>query len=129
MDLLPTIAQMTGASLEDARTIDGHDITPLLLAKEGVSSPTEVFLYYTSHGDLAGIRSGRWKLLFDEEQLFDLETDISEQWNKAGEHPERVAALAEHARMLDARLAEEARPTLTVETPLWDPEHTVYPHW
>jgi arylsulfatase A-like enzyme len=123
MDLLPTIAAMTDASIPRDRTIDGHDITALLTGSEGATSPTEVFLYYTSNGTLAGIRRGKWKLLLEKGTLFDLEVDIAEQWDRAKQHPELVAELTAEATRFDARITEEARPTLKVAEPLWDPLH------
>ena len=125
MDLLPTIAQMTGAVVPANRTIDGHDITPLLTGTTDVHSPTEVFLYYTAHGELAGIRRGKWKLLLEKETLFDLEVDISEKWSLAEKHPELVAELRAEAIKRDQQITEEARPTLKVPEPLWDPNHRV----
>ena len=52
-----------GGDARRDRPIDGHDIMPLLEGVDGVESPTASFLYYTSRGELAGIRRGRWKLL------------------------------------------------------------------
>ena len=126
MDLLPTLAQLTGATLPTDRTIDGHDITDLLLARAGARSPTEQFLYYTSNGDLAGIRSGPWKLLLgptepNNAELYDVEQDVSEKWNVADEHPELVTRLHDLAVELDLRITAEARPVRTVEAMAFDP--------
>ena len=125
MDLLPTIAVMTGAHAPNDRVIDGHDISPLLERAPGAESPTDVFLYYTARGELAGIRRGKWKLLFEQEQLFDLEVDIAEQWNLAEKNPELVRELRAEAIQRDQRITEEARPTRKVTEPLWDPNHRV----
>ena len=123
MDLLPTIATMTGADIPRDRVIDGHDITPLLTGVPGGVSPTEAFLYYTARGKLAGIRRGKWKLLLEPGTLFDLEVDISEQWNRAEQHPDLVEELRTEAIDLDQKISMEARPVLKVAEPLWDPGH------
>ena len=62
IDLLPTIASLTGKSLPRKRVIDGMDITGLLLDTVD-KSPRSEFIHYTSRGDLEGIRQGDWKLL------------------------------------------------------------------
>ncbi|MCB9885788.1 MAG: sulfatase [Planctomycetes bacterium] len=120
MDLLPTIAALVGADLPAQRPIDGHDIGALLRGEPGAVSPTAQFLYYTSKGELAGIRRGPWKLLFGQ-GLFQLEQDVSEQWDRAEAHPDLVAELTELARRLDAGITAEMRPVRTVDAVLFDP--------
>ena len=127
MDLLPTIAGLAGVELAPDRPIDGHDIMPLLEGLEGVESPTTSFLYYTSRGELAGIRRGRWKLLLEPGTLHDVESDVSEQWNRADRHPEIVAELRDLAIERDAVITREARPVLEVEETIWDPATVVRP--
>ena len=120
MDLLPTIAALTGATLSDRR-IDGHDITPLLTGEDGATSPTDAFLYYTSRGELAGIRQGPWKLLLEPGELYHLDHDPSEQYNLANRNADRVTQLRELATQIDAEITEHARPTRVVEEMLFDP--------
>ena len=127
MDLLPTIAGLAGVTLDRDRPIDGHDIMPLLEGVEGVESPTASFIYYTSRGDLAGIRRGRWKLLLEPGTLHDVESDVSEQWNRADRHPDVVAELRALAIERDAAITAGARPVLEVEETIWDPATVVRP--
>jgi len=127
MDLLPTIAGLAGVTLDRDRPIDGHDIMPLLEGVEGVESPTASFLYYTSRGELAGIRRGPWKLLLGPGTLHDVESDVSEQWNRAERHPELVAELRALAIERDAAITADARPVLEVEATIWDPATIVRP--
>ena len=122
MDLLPTIAACSGAALPSA-TLDGHDITDLLTGIPGATSPTEAFVYYTSKGDLAGVRRGPWKLLLkDEGQLFQVEHDVSEQWDVAKKHPDLVTELRALAQNLDLEITASARPVRVVEELLFDPQ-------
>lgn len=114
MDILPTVAAFAGAPLPGA-ILDGHDVSDLLTGAPGATSPTEHFLYYTSKGDLAGIRRGPWKLLLAKGELFHLEHDVSEQWNVAGQNAELVGELGTLAREMDATISAEARPTRAVE--------------
>ena len=124
IDILPTLAEITGAKLSENK-IDGGSIAGLLMGKAGATSASDTFLYYTSNGKLAGIRKGPWKLLFAGDQaprsplLFQIEVDISEQWNQAKKQPEMVKALKALALELDKEIADNARPNRKVEQTLW----------
>ncbi|MCB0670170.1 MAG: sulfatase [Saprospiraceae bacterium] len=127
IDLLPTICQITGASLPP-HLIDGTDMSALLLDDENYHPHHDAYYFYYHQNELQGVLSGdgRWKLYFphkyrslngrvgtddglpidyDQNQmgleLYDLVNDISETTNVADEYPEVVAslqALAEKAR-------------------------------
>ena len=84
-------------------------------------------MYYTSNGALAGIRRGPWKLLFENGELYNVEVDISEQWNKAEKFPELAAELRALAMQLDEEIEANARPVLKVEELLFDPAKPVNP--
>ncbi len=62
MDLLPTIASITGATLP-SNTIDGIDISDYLTGKTNIS-PRESFAYYYDRNNLKAIRKNEWKLVF-----------------------------------------------------------------
>ncbi len=122
IDLLPTIARLTGGNVPEH--IDGLDIWPLISGQPGAKSPHEA-LYFFWGRELQGIRSGRWKLHFPHEyrslagkpgsggkpgpytqkkiglELFDLQSDPGETTNVADQHPEvvqRLKKLADAAR-------------------------------
>lgn len=61
MDLLPTIAAATGATLPKNK-IDGLNFLPSLLAKNS-TGPREVFYYYLHQNDLEAVRYKNWKLV------------------------------------------------------------------
>ena len=124
IDILPTIAKLTGAEMP-AHRIDGKDIWPLMTGVPGAKSPHEAFFYYRSFA-LEAVRSGKWKLHLPHsyrtlagrpggtggqpakyEQgkigpaLFNLENDIGEQHDVSARHPEivkRLMALADEMR-------------------------------
>jgi len=123
MDLLPTIARLTGAELPGHK-IDGHDIRPLIFGESDAKSPYDSFAYYWLQG-LDAVRSGKWKLHFPHAYrsltgepgrdgrpagysqqriglaLYDLEADPGEQNNVFEQYPEvveRLKALAEQFR-------------------------------
>ena len=126
IDLLPTIANLTGASLPE-RAIDGKDVLPLL-TQESTDSPHEAYFFYYDINQLQGVRYGEYKLYFehtyrtmagqpqgkdglpgdytyitlDEIELYHLPTDPGERTNIAEKHPEVVAkieALADEMRL------------------------------
>ena len=130
IDLLPTIAEITGADLPP-NPIDGTDMSDLLLDPDKYEHHHDAYYFYYKSNELHGILSGdgRWKMYlphvyrslngrvgtddglpidYDQNEigheLYDLENDISETRNVAADHPEIVEALMVHA--------EEARSTL-----------------
>jgi arylsulfatase A len=129
IDVLPTLAALTGGELPAERTIDGLDVSGLWRGA-GEASPRAEFLYYTAHGEIEGIREGRWKLLVKRPRrgkqvaagaaapepqvlLFDLEADLGEQTNLAERHPDLVARLRERMLSLDGEITANARPQWT----------------
>ena len=120
MDLFPTLLNAAGLSVPDDRAIDGRDILPLLQGKG--PAPVRDFYYFRSDV-LQGVREGAWKLRYtrhlrpelDNDQpitpeLFNLDLDPSEQYNRAGEYPEIVARLMkkfrDFGREVNAKMAE-----------------------
>ena len=116
MDIMPTVAALAGTAAPPDRVIDGHDIRPILFGEPDATSPYDVFFYYMKD-QLQAVRAGRWKLHLPLEDkytqihrhetgrgrlmLIDLASDLSENTNVAGEHPdvvERLLALADSAR-------------------------------
>ena len=69
IDILPTIAALTGEPLAGTNKIDGMDVSGLW---KGTSkqSPRKEFLYYTSRGAIEGIRRDNWKLIVKKEEQF-----------------------------------------------------------
>ncbi|QDU63221.1 Arylsulfatase [Planctomycetes bacterium Pan216] len=102
MDLLPTIADLTGAMMPSDRIIDGKDIWPLLAGKPGAKTPHEAYFYYY-RDQLDAVRSGDWKLFVNRgnkmrakpmpAELYHLRDDIGETTNVAAKHPDVVAQL------------------------------------
>ena len=125
IDLLPTIASLTETPLPEKHKIDGLDVSTLLTGK--VKSPRREFLYYTSRGDIQGLRQDKWKLLVKrknkprnagknwkapapEVMLFDLIKDMGEKNNLAKENQELVKKLTARMIELDAEITRNARP-------------------
>jgi arylsulfatase len=110
MDIFPTFLGMTGIELPQNVTLDEVNQSGLLF-EEKASSRDEVFYWWM--GELMAVRKGPWKIYFstiydmylrtrhiempDIPELYNLETDISERFNKSGEYPDIVKQLTEVA--------------------------------
>ena len=127
MDLLPTIARLAGTKPPSDRVIDGKDIWPLLSGQPGAKSPYQAFFYHTARGQLAAVRSGKWKFHIvappqrrrrgqpaqrplKPPLLYDLSSDIGETKNVAAEHPDVVERLTALLKDFDAELRAHSRP-------------------
>ena len=133
IDLLPTIAQLTGSNLPENK-IDGADMWPLLSGDTASAPHHEAYYMYYRQNELHGILSGdgRWKLYlphqyrslngrvgtddglpidYDQNQmgseLYDLKNDISETSNVADQHEDIVQALLVHAENARAELGDK----------------------
>jgi arylsulfatase len=130
MDLLPTIAAITGAALPDW-PIDGKSILPLLEGKPGARSPTDTVYFYGGSA-LEAVRNDHWKLHLPHDyetvvepgvdgargqkewldlptSLFDLDTDPGETMNLAEEYPDVVTRLMQVALEFDADIKRNQR--------------------
>jgi len=118
MDMLPTLALLAGAEPPDDRTIDGHDIRPLIFGKSGAESPYQAFYYLARHrGSIQAVRSGPWKLHLKPRQLYNLRDDVGEQNNVAAEHPDIVARLLALAEEQEQDFQQDQRPAGHVDNP------------
>jgi len=118
IDVLPTIAALTGKPLPSKNKIDGLDQSGLWKGTVK-KSPRKEFLHYTSRGDIEGIRSGSWKLLVKKPRrnnagkaqlhLFDLAKDMGEKNNLAESNPAVVKELQARMKALDAEITQNAR--------------------
>lgn len=117
IDILPTLAEVTGAPLPSL-PIDGKSIWPLLTGKTDVG-PQKAYFFYYRQNELFGVRYGKWKLYFphtyrtmqgqrpganglpgkykmvalEEIELYNVEADLSETNNVAAQHPEVVSEI------------------------------------
>jgi arylsulfatase A-like enzyme len=100
------------------------DMSHKILNIDGDSSRDE-YLYYTSRGEIEGIRRGQWKLLIKAQRrnrnkknapaaeptilLFDLSVDVGEKNDLAEEHSDVVGRLTTRMKELDAEITANAR--------------------
>ncbi len=117
MDVLPTFAKLSGATLPEGLVIDGKDMMPTLA--DGAGSPHEYF-FYAHWGTLEGVRWNSWKLrvVDGKEALYNLDEDVSEKKNVAANHPEIVEQLKSAMRGFEKEMAAAVRPAGSVENPV-----------
>lgn len=133
IDLLPTIAHLTGAPLP-MHPIDGLDVWPIISGAPGAKNPHEGYAWYYENNQLQAVSSGdgQWKLQLPHTyrtlggrpggrdgiparyeqrtlagpQLFDLQHDSGETTDVAAAHPEVVALLLDFAEKMRADLGD-----------------------
>lgn len=118
MDIFPTVARLSGAALPDNTTIDGQDISKLLLTGNDKSSQLNHVYFYYYHTHLQAVRKGDWKLVLPRPQapewirvskkgpwkiadtepvrdfeLYNLKEDMGERRNIAAKYPGKVNEL------------------------------------
>ena len=111
MDLLPTFCALAKTKTPADRTLDGYDLSPLLLGETATSPRDRVF--YWREEELYAVRVGPWKAHFitqgcygigeqktvhETPQLYQLEHDPAEKHNIAQLHPEVLQQLTKIAK-------------------------------
>jgi len=100
MDFFPTILELAGVPVPEAKHVDGVSFAPLL--KGGSLKPRPLFWHYPHYGNQGGepssvIQKDDWKLIHYWEdgrnELYHLPDDVGEQHDLAKGEPDRVQAL------------------------------------
>lgn len=103
LDLLPTIAAMSGATLPEDRVLDGLNMTDVFAGKFEDAPQREFFLYRSDNS----IRIGDWKLVQSKKkkiELFNLSKDVGEKKNLIQEYPEKAEELSRRLAEVNAQL-------------------------
>jgi len=119
-DVMPTLAELAGASAHVPKGIDGISVVPTLLgeAAAGRKQPRHEYLFW-AHGGTRAARMGKWKAILGggrrrrgkkgekappaakgKLRLYDLSQDLSESNDLAEKHPDvaaRMRAILEKA--------------------------------
>ena len=127
-DVMPTLAELAGATKYVPANVDGISIVPTLTGRPARQKKHE-FLYWEWHrynwgkgqdvqnGLMQGVRMGNWKAVRHQSdkpfELYDLSKDIGEKNNLAERHPEIVAKIEAYIR----RDRVEPRPQIEPEKP------------
>ena len=104
LDLYATLVRL-GTGAPPVQPTDGYDLTAFLEGKTA-QSPRQEFFYYGARQPNA-VRVGPWKFRLGEPaELYHLDLDPSERYNRASEKPEIVADLKQRVQ----RVAGNAAP-------------------
>ncbi len=98
-DLIATAAAIVGAELPCNAAEDSYNVLPALLGEKLDKPIREATVHHDFYGRFA-IRQGQWKLIVplndrQKLELYDVEKDISETTDVAGQHVEIVRRLSE----------------------------------
>lgn len=100
MDLYSTLIKL-GTGQPARQPTDGYDLTDFLTRKQP-KSPRKEYFYFNSL-KLDGVRVGDWKLrLKDGAELYNLQLDPSERYNRAAEMPEVLEELTQRLHEMAA---------------------------
>jgi arylsulfatase A-like enzyme len=113
IDLLPTLAGLAGVALGPTRSLDGLDLSPLLLGTaeaESVAKQTAARTIFASFGGKVSVRSQTHRLDADG-RLYDVTAD-------PGQTRDLAAVLPEEAARLRALAADWRRDVLAAVPPL-----------
>lgn len=95
MDLLPTVAAITGAETLPNRLLDGENVLPIWKGEQAQREKSIPFRY----GQFACLVRGKHKLIIEspnddsKDRLFDLSKDVSESNNLGDQKPELAASM------------------------------------
>lgn len=107
-DIYRTVLEVGGAKLPD-HTLDGHDLMPFLTGRTKASPRNEYF--YFLHGELEAMRQAEWKLRVagGQPELFNLQLDPGERYNRADDEPEIVTRLERRMRQFADEVGSQIR--------------------
>lgn len=127
-DLLPTLAQLTGATVPADRVIDGVNLLPYIQG-EATDEPHDTLFWRSGHYEVV-IADG-WKLQQaerpDKVWLYHLSNDPTEQNNLATQNPAKVAELQALLAQHNNELPPPMWPSViempvTIDKPLGEPD-------
>lgn len=124
MDILPTIAEISGIDISSYPPIDGNSILGLMTEPLNTTSPTDYFVYYDSSDedgdgfpDMRAVRDADgWKLQIENEmgddvmELYYLPEDISTVNDLSARRADKVEELLRAAETIDADVSAGIRP-------------------
>lgn len=121
-----TFASMAGAQLPDDRKMDSYDLSPILL--EGMGESPRTAFFYWNRGELHAARSGPWKIhlkqrapinygmevVLESPELYNIETDLSEQYECAEAFPEKLEELLQLCKKHQADITDALPDNLVI---------------
>lgn len=100
IDLLPTLAELTGMEMKLDKPIDGRSFRPLLLDQEAAWEPRVLF---ATKSNSVSVRTQRFRL-DAAGQLFDIEKERGQHTNVADRYPQVAAELLSQGKLHYAQM-------------------------
>lgn len=124
LDIFPTLLALAGAEVPKDRSIDGRDIRPYLMpGKYKGKVPEFEFYYSASDNKPSAVRIGPWKMHIriysqtgnnygfkasrDTPLLFQIEQDLGERIDRAGEQKNLVEKMMKRLNAFEAQVEKE----------------------
>ena len=140
VDLLPTLAQLTGSAFQAVKTMDGTDVSDYLLGKREIPERSLVTdtqrVPWPVKGKNSCVMDGHWRLVNGDE-LYDISKDPGQETNLADQYPNRVTEMnAFYDQWWDDVISETQYSNIhigvnDIETLTCHDAHTIgyYPPW
>jgi len=112
MDIFPTLVSLAGGSMPTDRPIDGLNVLPLLLGTG--PTPRREFFYFIG-ANVQAVRQESWKLTLasSRPELFNLDVDPAERFDKASAQPEVARRLQARIDAFQSELTPTSSPAAT----------------
>ncbi|MBO2944383.1 arylsulfatase [Paenibacillus sp. F411] len=106
IDLLPTLAELAGITVEGTKPLDGVSLKPLLLEEE-CEWPERAIFAHSHDGTVTGIRTQQYRAGGHTGGLYDMYRDIGQQQDVSAFVPELAAELNLRAARWSEQMAAE----------------------
>lgn len=105
-DIYRTFLEIAGATLPN-HLVDGYNLMPFLQGQQK-ESPRKEYAYFLGN-ELQAMRMGEWKLRWvsGEPELFHMQEDPGEQYNRANEQPEMVQRIKNEMSLMASEVGVE----------------------
>lgn len=121
VDMMPTLVKLAGGSIPQETVIDGFDISPYFLGKEGEHRPAEFLTHFPHRHQntlFSTFREGEWKIIYnyapESWELYHLKDDPFEKTNLVGRRPDLARQLAK--KMIEKLDSQNARYPVEIKT-------------
>ena len=105
IDILPTLADLSGISVETNQPLDGVSVKPLLLQESGSWNSRLIYSHWNGR---TSVRSQEWRL-DDEGNLYDIAQDRGQQNDVSSQYPDIAEELADSLEKWEMQVLSELK--------------------
>ena len=105
IDILPTLADLSGISVEKNQPLDGVSVKPLLLQESGSWNSRLIYSHWNGR---TSVRSQEWRL-DDEGNLYDIAQDRGQQNDVSSQYPDIAEELADSLEKWEMQVLSELK--------------------